>query len=159
MAQSSEYKTYLNGKLEATVSAGGRDFSSYGDIDRVEIGSTYGTVGARLGHFAVYNKPLSEAEIKQIATSILEILIYLHGLNPPVIHRDIKPSNILLGDRSGNSVGQIYLIDFGSVQTDAAKEGGTMTVVRTYGYIPPEQFGSCTVPASDLHSLGATLIY
>ena len=65
MAQSSEYKTYLNGKLEATVSAGGRDFSSYGDIDRVEIGSTYGTVGARLGHFAVYNKPLSEAEIKQ----------------------------------------------------------------------------------------------
>ena len=65
MAQSSEYKTYLNGKLEATVSAGGRDFSSYGDIDRVEIGSTYGTVGARLGHFAVYKRPLSEAEVKQ----------------------------------------------------------------------------------------------
>ncbi|CDN15618.1 serine/threonine kinase [Richelia intracellularis] len=104
-------------------------------------------------------RTFTEAEIKQIATSILEILIYFHGFNPPVIHRDIKPSNILLGDRSGNSVGQIYLIDFGSVQTDAAKEGGTMTVVRTYGYMPPEQFGSCTVRASDLHSLGATLIY
>ncbi len=104
-------------------------------------------------------RTFSETEIKQIATSILEILIYLHGLNPPVIHRDIKPSNILLGDRSGNSVGQIYLIDFGSVQTAAAKEGGTMTVVGTYGYMPPEQFGSRTVPASDLYSLGATLIY
>jgi len=100
-----------------------------------------------------------EIEIKQIATSILEILIYLHEFNPPVIHRDIKPSNILLGERSGNSVGQIYLIDFGSVQTVAAKEGGTMTVVGTYGYMPPEQFGGRTVPSSDLYSLGATLIY
>ena len=101
----------------------------------------------------------TEIEIKQIATSILEILIYLHEFNPPVIHRDIKPSNILLGERSGNSVGQIYLIDFGSVQTVAAKEGGTMTVVGTYGYMPPEQFGGRTVPSSDLYSLGATLIY
>ncbi|MDJ0616052.1 MAG: serine/threonine-protein kinase [Calothrix sp. MO_192.B10] len=104
-------------------------------------------------------RTFSEAEIKQIATSILEILIYLHQLNPPVIHRDIKPSNILLGNRSGNSVGQIYLIDFGSVQTVAAREGGTMTVVGTYGYMPPEQFGGRTVAASDLYSLGATLIY
>ena len=56
-------------------------------------------------------------------------------------------------------MGQIYLIDFGSVQTAAAKSGGTMTVVGTYGYMPPEQFGSRTVPASDLYSLGATLIY
>ncbi len=104
-------------------------------------------------------RTFSEVEIKQIATSILEILIYLHEFNPPVIHRDIKPSNILLGERSGNSVGQIYLIDFGSVQTVAAKEGGTMTVVGTYGYMPPEQFGGRTVPGSDLYSLGATLIY
>jgi len=44
------------------------------------------------------------------------------------------------------------------VQTLAAKEGGTITVVGTYGYMPPEQFGDRTVPASDLYSLGATLI-
>jgi serine/threonine protein kinase len=30
--------------------------------------------------------------------------------------------------------------------------------VGTYGYMPPEQFGDRTVPASDLYSLGATLI-
>lgn len=100
-----------------------------------------------------------EAEVKQLATAVLEILTYLHGRQPPVIHRDIKPSNILLGDRSGNSIGQVYLVDFGSVQTLAAKEGGTMTVVGTYGYMPPEQFGDRTVPASDLYSLGTTLVY
>jgi serine/threonine protein kinase len=104
-------------------------------------------------------RTFTEAEIKQIATDVLEILIYLHGLHPPVIHRDIKPSNILLGERSGNSAGQVYLVDFGSVQTVLAAEGGTRTVVGTYGYMPQEQFGGRTVPASDLYSLGATLIY
>jgi serine/threonine protein kinase len=103
-------------------------------------------------------RSFSEVEVKQIAKALLEILIYLHGRQPPVIHRDIKPSNILLTNRSGNSVGVVYLVDFGSVQTLAATEGGTITVVGTYGYMPPEQFGSRTVPASDLYSLGATLI-
>jgi serine/threonine protein kinase len=104
-------------------------------------------------------RTFSEAEVKQIAKALLEILIYLHGRQPPVIHRDIKPSNILLHNRSGNTVGEVYLVDFGSVQTLAAREGGTVTVVGTYGYMPQEQFGGRTVPASDLYSLGATLIY
>jgi serine/threonine protein kinase len=101
----------------------------------------------------------TEAELKDIAYQILEILVYLHGLQPPIIHRDIKPSNIILTNRSGNSVGQVYLVDFGSVQTVAAQTQGTMTIVGTYGYMPPEQFGGRVVPASDLYSLGATLIF
>jgi serine/threonine protein kinase len=104
-------------------------------------------------------RTFTETEVKQIAKALLEILVYLHELHPPVIHRDIKPSNILLGERSGNSVGQVYLVDFGSVQTILATETGTRTVVGTYGYMPPEQFGGRTVAASDLYSLGATLIY
>jgi serine/threonine protein kinase len=64
-----------------------------------------------------------------------------------------------LGDRSGNSVGKIYLVDFGSVQTAATTGDGTITIVGTYGYMPPEQFGGRTVASSDLYSLGATLIY
>jgi serine/threonine protein kinase len=102
-------------------------------------------------------RSFSEPEVKQIAQQLLEILAYLHDRQPMVIHRDLKPSNILLTDRSGNSPGQVYLIDFGSVQT-AFREGGTITVVGTYGYMPPEQFGGRASPASDLYSLGATLI-
>ena len=104
-------------------------------------------------------RSFSEVELKQLAESLLKILQYLHTQQPPVIHRDIKPSNILLENRSGNSIGQIYLVDFGSVHTLAAQKGGTITVVGTYGYMPPEQFGERTVPATDLYSLGATLIY
>ncbi|MEP0856087.1 serine/threonine-protein kinase [Trichocoleus sp. DQ-U1] len=104
-------------------------------------------------------RTFTEEEVKEIALSILEILIYLHEQNPPVIHRDIKPSNILLTDRSGNSVGNVYLVDFGSVQTISDSKGGTMTIVGTYGYMPPEQFGGRTVASSDLYGLGATLIY
>lgn len=84
---------------------------------------------------------------------------YLHKLNPPIIHRDIKPSNILLTNRSGNSIGDVYLVDFGSVQTVAKKEAGTITIVGSYGYIPLEQFMGQTTFASDLYSLGMTLIY
>ena len=100
----------------------------------------------------------SESEVKQLATALLDILAYLHQRQPPVIHRDIKPSNILLKNRSGNSVGEVYLVDFGAVQTLATQQGKTVTVVGTYGYMPPEQFGGRAVPASDLYGLGATLI-
>ena len=104
-------------------------------------------------------RTFSESEVKELAKSLLEILIYLHEQEPPVIHRDIKPSNILLHGRSAHTVGQVYLVDFGSVQNQAAKLGGTITVVGTYGYMAPEQFGGRSVPASDLYGLGATLIY
>jgi serine/threonine protein kinase len=102
-------------------------------------------------------RTFSEEELKVIAKELLGILHYLHSRQPSVIHRDIKPSNILLGDRSGNSPGQLYLVDFGSVQT--TRQDGTMTIVGTYGYMPPEQFSGQTTPASDLYALGAMLIY
>jgi serine/threonine protein kinase len=104
-------------------------------------------------------RTFSEDEVQELAKSLLEILSYLHQHEPSVIHRDIKPSNILLTNRSGNSAGKIYLVDFGSVQTVAATNSGTITVVGTYGYMPPEQFGGRCVEASDLYSLGATLIF
>ncbi|OKH54835.1 serine/threonine protein kinase [Calothrix sp. HK-06] len=98
----------------------------------------------------------TEIEVKQIARQILEILIYLHSQNPPVIHRDIKPSNILLDIKPDNI--QVYLIDFGAVKT-ITSSNLEHTVVGTYGYMAPEQFGGSAVPASDLYSLGATLIH
>lgn len=102
-------------------------------------------------------RTFSEQDLKAIAKAILNILIYLHSRQPPVIHRDLKPTNILLGNRSGNHPGQVYLVDFGSVQTVIHQ--GTRTIVGTYGYMPPEQFGGQAVLNSDLYALGATLIY
>jgi serine/threonine protein kinase len=102
-------------------------------------------------------RTFSEEDIKAIAKELLGILDYLHNRQPPVVHRDIKPSNILLGELRVHSPGQVYLIDFGSVQT--AVHGGTRTIVGTYGYMPPEQFGGQSTPASDLYAIGATLIY
>jgi len=96
----------------------------------------------------------SEEEVKDIAASVLKILIYLHQLSPPVLHRDIKPSNIILGED-----GQVYLVDFGAVQSQAAVTGVTFTVVGTSGYAPLEQFWGRAVAASDLYALGATLIH
>lgn len=96
----------------------------------------------------------TETDAHAMAKQLLDILIYLHELNPPVLHRDIKPSNVIWGkDR------RLYLIDFGAVQDRAAHEGATFTVVGTYGYAPLEQFGGRATPASDLYALGATLIH
>ncbi|TAE58803.1 MAG: serine/threonine protein kinase [Nostocales cyanobacterium] len=103
-------------------------------------------------------RTFNESEVKQLAVALLEILQYLHSQQPPVIHRDIKPSNILLTNRSGNHVGDVYLVDFGSVQT-IVRTNTTMTIVGSYGYMPPEQFSGKATPASDLYGLGATLIY
>ncbi len=96
---------------------------------------------------------LDDVEVEKVAQSILEILVYLHRQNPPVIHRDIKPNNLIWGEDN-----QIYLVDFGAVQAEVSA-GRTMTVVGTYGYMPPEQFGGRTVPASDLYGLGTTLLF
>ena len=96
----------------------------------------------------------SEVEVKVIAKKLLDILKYLHRSNPQVLHRDIKPSNIILGEDK-----QIYLVDFGSIQSQMPAEGKSFTIVGTYGYTPLEQFGGRAVPASDLYALGVTLIH
>jgi len=100
------------------------------------------------------NKRFSEKQVRSIATQVLDILIYLHELIPPVLHRDIKPSNLIFGKDE-----QVYLVDFGAVQAQAAVTGVTFTVVGTSGYAPLEQFWGRAVAASDLYALGATLIH
>lgn len=96
-----------------------------------------------------------QEEVRHIAIQILEILVYLHELTPPVTHRDIKPSNIIR-----NPDGQVFLVDFGAVQDtyyNTFMRGST--VVGTYGYMAPEQFRGQSVPATDLYGLAATLLF
>ncbi|HEY9607990.1 ankyrin repeat domain-containing protein [Allocoleopsis sp.] len=97
----------------------------------------------------------NERDVQQIAMQILEILVYLHSLDPPVIHRDIKPQNIIRQED-----GQVFLVDFGAVQdTYYSTFMRSSTVVGTYGYMAPEQFRGQAVPATDLYGLGATLLF
>ncbi|MBD2042345.1 type IV pilin-like G/H family protein [Microcoleus sp. FACHB-672] len=110
--------------------------------------------GKSLNQLLDEGKQFTESQVRSFATGVLEILIYLHELSPPVLHRDIKPSNLILGKNN-----QIYLVDFGAVQDKATAEGVTFTVVGTGGYAPMEQFWGRAVPASDLYALGATLIH
>jgi serine/threonine protein kinase len=110
--------------------------------------------GASLKELLVQGQKFTELQVEDIVIDTLEILIYLHGLNPPVLHRDIKPSNLIWSDRQ-----EIYLVDFGAVQDKASAEGKTFTVVGTYGYAPMEQYGGRSVPASDLYGLGTTAIH
>jgi hypothetical protein len=97
----------------------------------------------------------TEAEVRDIASQLLEILQYLHQQTPPLIHRDLKPHNIIRNDD-----GRVFLVDFGAVQdvyNNTLLKGST--VAGTYGYMAPEQFRGLAVPASDLYGLGATILY
>lgn len=95
---------------------------------------------------------LEEKEVLSLARQMCDILIYLHGLAPPVVHRDFAPDNLMVC-REGN----LKLIDF-SVATQQA-ETVTGTVVGKPNYVPPEQFRGKPVTQSDIYALGATLYF
>ncbi|MEG4944104.1 serine/threonine-protein kinase [Microcoleus sp. F4-D5] len=97
----------------------------------------------------------NEAQVRHIASKVLEIIVYLQSLLPPTIHRDIKPQNIIMQKN-----GRVFLVDFGAVQnTYHHTVTGGSTVVGTYGYMAPEQFRGKAVLSTDLYGLGTTLLF
>jgi serine/threonine protein kinase len=101
---------------------------------------------------AVRGEPLPEGLVIDIARQLCDVLVYLHGLTPPIIYRDMKPSNVML-----NSNGRVVLVDFGIARLFKAARKGTM--IGTLGFAPPEQYQGLVDPRSDIYSLGATLHY
>ncbi len=93
-------------------------------------------------------------EIKQMAVSVLEILVYLQNCIPSIIHRDIKPENILV-DAQLN----VYLVDFGFARIGSGEVAMSTVALGTLGFMPPEQlYNRQLTEATDLYSLGMTLI-
>ena len=95
--------------------------------------------------------------VYHIVLQLLNILKQLQAHDPPVIHRDIKPSNILLEPTEGDQY-KVWLIDFGAVANPQIQGGGS-TVAGTFGYMPPEQLTGNPLPASDVYSLAAVIVY
>ncbi len=102
----------------------------------------------------VDRQSFNPTEIKEIALSVLEILVYLQQRIPPIFHRDIKLENILVDDRN-----RAYLIDFGLARLEHQEVAASSIVAGTPGFMPPEElFNRTLTKASDLYSLGATIV-
>ena len=101
-------------------------------------------------------KRFTQDDALQLAKQVCNVLTYTHSFTPPIVHRDIKPENL-----SRTEEGTIKLLDFGSV-TDAVLRGtkATWTTVGTLGFTAPEValYGK-PVPATDIYSLGATMLW
>lgn len=95
-------------------------------------------------------KALTPQECMRHVMSILEILVYLQSVSPPVVHRDIKPENIILHAENQ----KLYLIDFGISTTMQGQTFGHTMAVGTLGYQSKEQIEGYPVLSSDVYSLG-----
>ncbi|OUC13575.1 MAG: hypothetical protein B0A82_16595 [Alkalinema sp. CACIAM 70d] len=98
----------------------------------------------------------SEAEVREVLKSMLEVLSFVHEGN--TIHRDIKPSNIMRSRK-----GRLYLLDFGAIKVAAASSASpgqkASTSIFSPGYAPPEQMaGGEVFFSTDLYSLAVTCL-
>ncbi len=109
--------------------------------------------GQTLAQQVAEKKAYREVEIKDIARQLLKGLAYLHGKG--LVHRDIKPHNVAVTETATGS--RVSWLNLGTVQYVQAQRNDVL--VGTYGYMPPEQVGGQATFASDLYSLGATLVY
>ena len=98
---------------------------------------------------------VSREQALDCAIAVAEKLVFLHGMNPPIIHRDVKPQNVVM-----DGEGKYHLIDMGISR--AFREGSRMDtqISGTRATAPPEQYGyRQTDERSDVFSLGVLLRY
>jgi predicted Ser/Thr protein kinase len=93
-----------------------------------------------------------EETVRDWFQQLAKIVIYLHGLEPPVVHRDLAPDNIIIQEN-----GQLCLIDFGAANEFVGAATGTL--VGRHAYMATEQIRGKAEPRSDLYSLGATMYF
>jgi serine/threonine-protein kinase len=102
-------------------------------------------------HMAVHGI-CPEPQAVRIAIELCDILLYMHGLAPPVIHGDVTPENIIV-----TPDGTVKLIDFTVAHKFIGERKTRLAGKR--GYVAPEQYAGQTLPQSDIYSLGCTLFF
>ena len=92
-------------------------------------------------------------QVLELLSELLDILVYLQSISPPVLHRDIKPENIIRHED-----GKLYLIDFGTATSVRGQTFGHTMVAGTLGYQSLEQIEGDPGLSSDLYSLGVIAV-
>jgi tRNA A-37 threonylcarbamoyl transferase component Bud32 len=108
--------------------------------------------GLTVGQLLRRSGEAREADALNWAAEILDIMNYLHSMEPAVIHRDLTPDNLILSES-----GYIYLIDFGAANDALGTATGTM--IGKQSYISPEQFRGRASSASDVYAFGGTVFF
>ncbi|MER7674683.1 serine/threonine-protein kinase [Kitasatospora sp. NPDC096128] len=110
-------------------------------------------VGVPLQRAVTTHGPLPEETVRTLAAGLAEALTEVHRAG--LIHRDLKPANVML------ALDGPHVIDFGiSRAADGTGLTTTGSVIGSAPYMSPEQaMGAQLGPASDVFSLGSTLVY
>jgi hypothetical protein len=94
----------------------------------------------------------AEAEAREIAISLCQVMGYMHSFSPAIIHGDLTPENLIL-----KKDGTVCVIDF-TVAHFYSKERKSK-VCGKEGYVAPEQYAGYDSPQSDIYSIGCTLYF
>nr|WP_263986435.1 protein kinase [Streptomyces sp. NK15101] len=110
-------------------------------------------VGVPLHRAVGTHGPLPEDAPRMLTAGLAEALAGIHAAE--AIHRDLKPANVLL------ALDGPHVIDFGIARaTDGTALTATGMILGTPAYMSPEQaYGQPLTPASDVFSLGGTLVF
>ncbi|MFF5453138.1 protein kinase [Streptomyces sp. NPDC012950] len=109
--------------------------------------------GVPLSRVVTAHGPLPEAALRMLAAGLAEALVGVHAAG--VVHRDLKPANVLL------ALDGPHVIDFGIARAaDGTALTSTGSVIGSAPYMSPEQaLGQHLTPASDVFSLGTTVVF